>query len=143
MTDKTPASQAWSRAKAIERLREHLLRLTDEEHSICQVASELGIFCRGFRRWDEEELRRRYQAALGRSSGLTRRQLEELANLWQLSQQILHRVRLACDAETALHGTCRGWDDFSNEDLARFCSDLLGQHVVVLGAPSGGRTFLT
>jgi hypothetical protein len=35
---------------AIARLREALVRLTDDDHSLCQVAGERGIFCHGFRR---------------------------------------------------------------------------------------------
>jgi hypothetical protein len=35
---------------AIARLREALVKLTDDDHSLCQVAGERGIFCHGFRR---------------------------------------------------------------------------------------------
>lgn len=75
------SSEHWTRDEAIGRLRDHLVKLTDAEHSMCQVAAELKIFCRGFCRWDDAEFRRRWQGVLGRNSGLTRGQLEELANL--------------------------------------------------------------
>jgi phosphoribosylformimino-5-aminoimidazole carboxamide ribonucleotide (ProFAR) isomerase len=52
--------------------------------------------------------------------------------VWQLAEQIRRGVTLACDARAAEHGTCRGWDEFSNADLSRFCSDILGQNVEVL-----------
>ena len=57
--------------------------------------------------------------------------MAELANVWQLSEQIRHRVALACDAQSIAHGACRGWDEFPNESLAAFCSDLLWLNVVV------------
>jgi hypothetical protein len=122
----------WPRRDAIDRLRDALRRLTDDEHSICQVAAEQGIFCRGFRRWPDSEFHRRWKNALGRSTHLSRPQMEELADLWQLAEQVRCRVGLACDAQTGRHGACRGWDEFSNEDLARYCSELLGANVVVV-----------
>jgi hypothetical protein len=123
--------EVWSRQIAIDRLRESLRRLTDEEHSICQVAAERGIFCHGFRRWPASEFDRRWKNAIGRSTHLSRAQMEELANVWQLAEQIRCRVALACDAQTTARSGCRGWDEFSNADLARYCGDILGENVVV------------
>jgi hypothetical protein len=128
----------WTRPEAIARLRAALLSLTDEDHSICQVAAEKGIFCRGFRRWHDSEFDRRWRSLLGSSTHLTRGQVEQLANLWQLAEQIRQRVGLACDALTAVPGACRGWDDFSNEDLARHCRDLLEKEVRVLDSEPHG-----
>jgi hypothetical protein len=121
----------WPRREAIERLRETLRRLTDDEHSMCQVAAERRIFCRGFQRWPDSEFDRRFRVALGRSTHLSRAQMEELGNVWQLAEQIRCRVGLACDMQTERRGPCRGWDEFSNDDLARYCSDILGVSVVV------------
>ncbi len=123
--------EVWTRPDAVRRLREALLKLADEEHSICQVAAERGIFCHGFRRWSDSEFDRRWRAALGRSTHLTRAQMEELANVWQLAEQIRCRVALACDAQTTPGSACRGWDEFSNADLGRQCADILGKSVVV------------
>ncbi len=75
-----------SRREAIGRLRTALLALTDDEHSICQVAAERGIFCHGFRRWNAAEFDRRWKSAIGRSTHLSRAQIEEFANLWQLAE---------------------------------------------------------
>jgi hypothetical protein len=121
-----------SRAEAISRLREALLKLTDDEHSICQVAAEQGIFCRGFRRWNAAEFDRRWSRVIGRSSHLTRAQLEEFANLWQLAEQVRCRVTVACDLAQSTKSTCRGWDEFSSADLARHCSDILGRNIEVV-----------
>jgi hypothetical protein len=124
-------SEVWTRPDAVRRLREVLLKLADEEHSICQVAAARRIFCHGFRRWSESEFDRRWRAALGRSTHLTRSQMEELANVWQLAEQLRCRVALACDAQTTPGSACRGWEEFSNGDLGRYCADILGKNVVV------------
>ncbi|HEY6929140.1 MAG TPA: hypothetical protein VJA66_05635 [Thermoanaerobaculia bacterium] len=122
----------WSRPAAVARLRAGLLALTDEDHSICQVAAQRGIFCHGFRRWNAAEFDRRWRSAIGRSTHLNRAQMEEFANLWQLAEQLRQRVALACDAKTQRGDSCRGWDEFSNADLARFCADVLGRNVEVV-----------
>lgn len=122
----------WHRSEAISRLRTSLLAMTDEDHSLCQVAADRGIFCRGFRRWGEAEFDRRWRKYIGRSTHLSRAQMEEYANLWELAEQIRKRVSLACDAQTAAGGPCRGWNEFSNADLARFCNDVLGTDVEVI-----------
>ncbi len=132
MTESPAPPEVWRRRDAIARLREGLIKLTDDEHSMCQVAAERGIFCHGFRRWNTGEFDRRWRNAIGRSTFLSRAQMEEFANLWQLAEQVRQRVSLACDAKSAGRGGCRGWDEFSNADLARFCSDVLGRNVVVV-----------
>jgi hypothetical protein len=129
-TESSP--RIWHREQAVSRLRASLLAMTDEEHSLCQVAAERGIFCRGFRRWSQSEFDRRWRKYLGRSTHLSREQMEEYANVWELAEQIRRRVSLACDAQTAARGPCRGWNEFSNADLARFCSDVLGENVEVV-----------
>jgi len=121
----------WTRSEAVARLRAALLALTDEEHSICQVAAERRILCRGFSRWNASEFDRRWRGAIGRSTHLNRSQMEQFANLWQLSQQVRQRVALACDVKTGRSGACRGWDEFSNEELSRFCAELLGENVEI------------
>jgi hypothetical protein len=113
-------------------LREAFLALTDDKHSMCQVAAERGIFCHGFRRWNAAEFDRRWRSAIGRSTHLSRAQMEDFANLWQLSEQIRLRVSLACDTKATGCRTCRGWDEFSNAELSRFCADVLGRSVQVV-----------
>ncbi|MEO6324777.1 MAG: hypothetical protein ABIT01_18585, partial [Thermoanaerobaculia bacterium] len=46
-----------TRNYAIRKLREYLLTLTDEDHSMCEVAARKGIFCKGFQRWSDDELK--------------------------------------------------------------------------------------
>jgi hypothetical protein len=123
----------WSRAEAISRLRDCLVPMTDGETSMCRVAAEQGIFCRGFRRWSVPEFDRRWRDFIGRSTHLSRAQMEEYANIWQLSEQVACGVSLACDAAAGVpHQPCRGWSEFSNDVLAQFCSDLLGANVEVV-----------
>jgi hypothetical protein len=126
----------WRRDHAIALLRAALVALCDDEHSLCQVAAERGIFCHGFRRWDAAEFDRRWKKAIGRSTHLSREQMEEFANLWQLAEQIRQRVTLACDACVYSAGACRGWSEFSDEELSRFCADVLGKQVRVVETPN-------
>ena len=126
-----PAPEVWSRAEAIEKLRPALLKLSGDGRSMCQVAAERGIFCGGFRRWPDREFHERWRSLIGVSTHLTRDQMEELADIWQLSEQLRHRVALACDAQTISPGACRGWDEFSNRDLELFCGEILGRLAVV------------
>lgn len=130
-----PSSVPWilPRPEAIRRLRDHLVKLTDDDHSICEVAASKGIFCGGFKRWTDAELKEHFAGLLKRRPNLTRAQLEELANTWELARQIVDNVNFACDVQTLEHDTCTGWDEFTNEQLARFCVDLLGLNVSVEG----------
>ena len=125
------ATPVWTRDEAIRRLRLALQPMCDSDRSMCEVAASKGIFCRGFRRWHDSEFHLRWKGALGTSTHLTRAQMERLADIWQLSEQVRCGVAFACDASARCHGPCRGWDEFANDGLARFCQDLLGARVVV------------
>jgi len=126
-----------TRHQAIAALRRGLERLGDGEHSTCHVAAERGIFCRGFRRFDDHEFHRRWKPVLGASTHLTRPQVERIADVWELCEQVRQRVHLTCDAHSVSPGPCRGWHEFSNEALGGFCSELLGHDVIVTGGASG------
>jgi hypothetical protein len=122
-----------NREDAISRLRRRLLELTDNEKSACQVASERGIFCGGFRRYSDQELREAYRPIVLRNPSISRPELERAANAWQLERQADVGTLLACDTQHMFYETCRGWTDFNNAQLARFCFELVGQEVVVTG----------
>lgn len=130
MGDKA-SSRSITRESAISRLRIALLRLVDDEHSICLVAAQKGVFCQGFRRYTDDQLQEKYRSLLRARPGASRADVEDLANKWQLSRQLFDEVPLACDAQQREHDTCRGWDEFTNDDLARFCRELLGQDVAI------------
>jgi hypothetical protein len=121
-----PATTPATRQDSIDQLRRALTKVCDAEKSICRVAAERGIFCRGFRRWHVAEFDRRWRGAIGRSTHLSREQMERFADIWQLTEQVCRGVPLACDANARPGSPCRGWDEFSDEDLARFCRELDG-----------------
>jgi hypothetical protein len=121
-----------SRVDAVALLRAELLKITSSDVSICKVAAERGIFCKGFKRDGEGALRARYDWLDVRRPDMTREELEELANRWQLARQELHDVPLSCDVQVKEHDTCGGWDDFTEAELSRFILDLTKRHVTVV-----------
>ncbi len=121
-----------ARSAAIRRLRDVLLLMTDEDHSICRIAAERGIFCKGFKRYDDEELRQRYAWLVNRDPEISRHRLEDLADRWQLARQVFDAVPIACDAQQIEHDTCGGWDEFSDDDLVRFCREILHENVIIV-----------
>ena len=131
------AKTSITRSEAIARLRNKCVALVDEEHSLCAVAARLHILCGGFAQWSFHELRQKYDWIARRRPGVTRKELESLANRWQLARQFAGDEPLACDSQMRekVHPVCRGWDDFSDEDLARFCQELTGEETVVRPAP--------
>jgi hypothetical protein len=125
-----------TRETAVARLRRKLIALSEEGKSVCKLAAEKGIFCRGFLRDGDDELRFRYAAAIENAGQLKRAELEERANAWQIEKQQEKGVLLCCDVQYMGYETCRAWDDFSNEELSRFCAEMLGETVRVYGQVS-------
>jgi hypothetical protein len=128
-TDTRPETIA--REEAVNLLRAEFLKLVDDEKSICKVAAERGIFCKGFERFSDFELRKRYQWIARKDRRYTREEIEDLANRWQLARQDVDELPLACDVQQIEHDSCRGWDDFSNEELAKFVYQMTGRTVAV------------
>jgi hypothetical protein len=120
-----------SRTDAIAILRGALARIAGPDASICKAAAERGIFCRGFRQDDDEALRARYKWIDERRPGISRDDLEDLGDRWQLARQELHQLPTACDVQAEEHDTCGGWDDFSAEELSRFIFEITRKRVVV------------
>jgi hypothetical protein len=131
MPTTNPQPQAISRADAIDILRNELLRRAGDDKSACKVAAEQGIFCHGFARYTDAELKRRYDWIARRRPKISRQELEEIADRWQLARQEVEKRPCACDVQQSVKDTCRGWDDFSNEDLSRYCFELTGKDLVV------------
>lgn len=131
MARMSPMPEHLSRPAAVALLRAELARLAGTEHSMCSVAAERGIFCRGFKRYADQELRARYDWIDERRPGLHREELERLADSWQLARQEFHHLPLSCDVQTKEHDTCWGWDDFTNEDLTRHIVELTRRNVIV------------
>lgn len=128
-----------SRDEVIGALRARLLELTDDEHSICEAAARLGVFCHGFAQWTFSELKERHPTIVRSRPRVTPAELRDLANRWQLARQTAFGTGLACDTqmhEGALR-ICQGWDGWSDEDLARFHRELCGEEVHVV--PGAGK----
>jgi hypothetical protein len=119
------------RTEAIDLVRSELLKHTDSETSACKYASERGVFCRGFVRFSDSELRRKFGWITRRRPYMTREELEVMANRWQLARQEVNALPLACDVQQTEHDMCRGWDDFSNDELSRVYTELTGKTIVV------------
>lgn len=127
-----PIPQVIDRTEAIDGLRAELLKRMDGDKSACRYAAEHGVFCRGFARYSDGELRQRYDWIARRRPYLSRGELEAIADRWQLARQEVGELPIACDVQQRLHDTCGGWDDFSNEELSRFLFELSGKNLAVV-----------
>lgn len=120
-----------TRNQMIDLLRGKLLELVDENTPVCQVAADRGIFCRGFLRFREGELRRKFGWIDRKLGHPDRHELEQAVAGWQLARQEVTGLPLACDVQQTEHAGCRGWSDFSNEELSRFYYELSGRRLTV------------
>jgi hypothetical protein len=121
-----------TRQQAIDELRGLLVRLTDDENSICAVATRLEIFCKGFRRMSDHELEARCDWLVARQKPKDREALEDLANRWQLARQAATGLPLACDVQALESDICSGWEDFDNRALERFYLKLAAESVRIV-----------
>ena len=120
-----------SRTDLIDLLRQELVRRADGEMSACRVAKEQGIFCQGFARYTDLDLRRRYDWIARRDPNMSREELEDIADRWQMARQEVASLPTSCDVQQKVHEACRGWDDFSSEELSKFYLEMTGKEVVV------------
>jgi len=128
-----------SREQVIDGIRTKLLGLVDDEHSICEVTTTLGIFCGGYSQMKTGELRRRYDWIVKNRPWMKRKEIEDVANRWQLVRQQLLGTQLACDTqarEGESHPTCEGWTGFSNGQMESYYRELLGEEVEIVDAPA-------
>lgn len=128
-----------TREEAIGLLRYVLLRWVDDRQSLCKVASDQGIFCRGFSRWTFPQLMKRFPWITEQEPGIDRETFEKRANQWMLHRQFPRSGRLPCDvpAATRCAKPCHGWDEFYEPKLAAFCSELCGEDVRIVPSPGG------
>lgn len=123
--------ESLSRRSLIDAIRGELSRRAKDDMSVCKLAAATGVFCKGFRRYSDEELKERYGWIVRRNPEAPRETIEDIADRWQLARQEVERVPIACDVQQIEHDTCGGWDDFSNDDLVRFAQELTGRRIVV------------
>jgi hypothetical protein len=126
-----------SREQAIEGLRKKLLELADGDHSMCRIASERKLFCKGFSQWKVADLEERYSWLLQNRPRMTRRQLEDLADRWQLARQFVRDTELSCDTQLEHNERqiCGGWGHFTDSDLARFFEEICGEAIELVPKP--------
>ena len=132
MSRTQPKTETVNRAEAVNLLRTELVKRTDSETSACKYAADHGVFCRGFARFGDDEMKRRYNWITRRRPDMSREELDEIANRWQLARQDVDAMPVACDVQQMEHDMCRGWDDFSNDELAGFYRELTGKPIVVV-----------
>ena len=120
-----------TRHEAVNALRRAYARRLDEEMSMCRFAAEHGVFCRGFRRLHDDDLRRRLLWISSKDPSMTPAEMEEVAERWQLARQDVLGAPLACDVQSVEHDLCGGWDDFTDDELARFYFEAFRKKVVV------------
>ena len=130
MTNTQGSPEYISRPALIADLREELMRRAGGM-SICRLAAQTGIFCNGFRRYSDAELKERYAWISKKNPGVPRPELEAVADRWQLARQDVLGALTSCDVQQLEHDACGGWDDFKDDDLARFLLELTGRRVVV------------
>lgn len=121
-----------TRNEAISRLREALLKMSDDEHSVCEVAAQKGIFCKGFAQFSDKELFAKYKWIVKKLKIRTRAELEKYANLWLVTREAVTGKEMACDVQCEEHDMCQGWDEFDNEELARFVDEVCAEKVHVV-----------
>lgn len=129
MSSKIP-KQDVTRAEMIDLLRARLIGLIGE-NSVCKSVAERGVFCRGFHRFSDAELRQRFAWIDRRLDDHSREELEAVADRWQLARQEVRQLPLACDVQQIEHDSCRGWDEFTAEELSRFYLELSGRSLAV------------
>src|SRR5207253_11081236 len=96
-------SQLINRTQAIDILRSELLNRLDGNTSVCRYAAERGVMCHGFARWDDGELREHYKWIVRRQPRMSRKELEGIADRWQLSQLEVSELPTSCDVEARIH----------------------------------------
>jgi hypothetical protein len=122
-----------SRTEVVEALRGQLLAVSDDEHSICELAARRGIFCHGFAQWSFTELKARHPTIVRSRPRVTPKELRDLADRFQVARATARGTALACDTqmqEGALQ-ICKGWDQWTSADLARFYWELAGEEIEV------------
>ena len=125
-----------SRDTAVRRIRERLIAWSEPGKSMCQIAAEKKVFCRGFDRESEDALRWRYAEKVPVTPYVPIQEVKARVNTWQLERQMEEDARICCDVQYRFYETCRAFDDFSNEELAQFCFELTGERVTIFGEVS-------
>jgi hypothetical protein len=115
----------YSREQAIQRIREFLVVSQKPDETTCQAAARLGIFCHGYDQWTVAQLRDRYPwLAKKMPADTPRDEFLKLIMAWDGARQLVTRTTTTCDAKTADHEGCLGFDRFSEAQLKRLFPQL-------------------
>jgi hypothetical protein len=120
-----PLPDTVSRESLIAALRQELSNRAGGR-SICGAAAEQNIFCGGYHRFTDDELRERFAWLVRKRPLATRQEIEGLVDAWHLARQEVGGFATTCDMQQVERDFCNGWDDFWTDDLAKFYLDLTG-----------------
>jgi len=126
--------QPMTRPQAIDRIRRCLSAGETDEQCACVVAGRYGMFCGGFAKISDKELRQRYHWIVRKHPGISREELERLASLYHLGRQQATGSALCCDVETRDHCGCDGWNSYDSRTLESVCFDLTGEVIHIVEA---------
>ena len=126
-----------TREAAIARLRRTLMSFCAEGESACRAAADHQLLCRGFGHMTDAQLRLRFGEILHLPPDAPRDVIEAKANEWLLARQQATAAPTICDLQRRTHETCRGWDEFSNAELAKYCGEMLELDAIVVGPEFG------
>lgn len=122
-----------TREALIERLRLALLRRRLEPDAVCDVAAEHGHFCPGFAHWMVHTLRRRHGPFELERPPPSNEEIAALLLEWKELRLSGFALATYCraSAPSGNQPVCRGWDEWSSGQLARFYHELSGEAVQV------------
>ena len=124
-----PATDALSRPRAIDRIRQILNALEDDERCACAIASRYGIFCKGFDNLSDEQFRQRFYWIARKRPKATCQELEQLVSLYYFGRRQVTGATVCCDVETREHCACDGWNSFDNKALEELCLQLTQRQI--------------
>jgi hypothetical protein len=118
-----------SRPQAIEEIRRILNALPQDDMCACAIAARYGIFCKGFARYSDEELKNRFAWIARPRPKISRAELERLASAYHRGRQEVTGAEVCCDVETREHCGCDGWNAFDNLAIEDLYKGLTGRQV--------------
>ena len=127
-----PQGQVLTRPAAIGDIRRILNALPQDDMCACGIAARYGIFCQGFARYSDEELKKRFAWIARPRPNATRAELERLASAYHRGRQEVTGAETCCDLETREHCGCDGWNAFDNRALEELYAGLTGHQVRIL-----------
>ncbi|MFQ5748331.1 MAG: hypothetical protein ACE5H3_02605 [Planctomycetota bacterium] len=115
-------------------MREHLLELLQghDGKTVCDVAAEQHFFCRGFDRFPDHILRKRFPWLLHGEPGLSRAEILKRIRKWIHAREFVLGIPTACDLMAEEKDLCEGWDGFTDEKIAASFEEMFGERVAIV-----------